>query len=243
MTPVLFGDWLKEFDDEMMANKRNILLILDNCPTHWLKAGLVRSLTSAVSVEDVVSDVLEDAQQAWREAVEAQLMSDADDLGDLIAADDAVWVTEKLYDSAIISEVQAEAHPQAPSSDEGSDDHVSPPAPIGSATASDYVAALIVLVFSKGLPEEHVAASASVLDPGIPPPDIPQQLLPLCSVLSKDMEVLTPIGVHADTTKPYHTMCRIINNTMYAPPLHKAGLSESANKMSSDKTQPCSQTP
>ncbi|KAH8032415.1 hypothetical protein HPB51_024607 [Rhipicephalus microplus] len=119
------------------------------------KAGLVRSLTSAVSVEDVVSDVLEDAQQAWREAVEAQLMSDADDLGDLIAADDAVWVTEKLYDSAIISEVQAEAHPQAPSSDEGSDDHVSPPAPIGSATASDYVAALIVLVFSKGLPEEH----------------------------------------------------------------------------------------
>ncbi|KAG0419841.1 hypothetical protein HPB47_003835 [Ixodes persulcatus] len=31
-----FGEWLKEFDDEMAAKKRNILFILKNCSAHHL---------------------------------------------------------------------------------------------------------------------------------------------------------------------------------------------------------------
>ncbi|KAL1487338.1 hypothetical protein MTO96_046581 [Rhipicephalus appendiculatus] len=69
------------------------------------------------------------------EAIEARLVCDADDLDDFVAADDAVWVTEELDDSAIVREVRADACPEAPSSDEDSDDDISPPAPIGSATA------------------------------------------------------------------------------------------------------------
>lgn len=36
MTRALFGEWLKEFDDKMVAKKRSILLILDNCSAHRL---------------------------------------------------------------------------------------------------------------------------------------------------------------------------------------------------------------
>lgn len=86
------------------------------------------------------------------EAVEARHVSDADDLDDFVAADDAVWVTEEL-DSAIIREVRAEACPEAPSSDEDSDDDISPPAPISSGTANEYIAALKDVVFSRGLSE------------------------------------------------------------------------------------------
>ncbi|KAL1420559.1 hypothetical protein MTO96_000527 [Rhipicephalus appendiculatus] len=73
----------------------------------------------------------------------------------VVSVDDAVWVTEELHDSAIVREVGAEACPEAPSSDEDSDDDVSPPAPIGSATANEYITALKDLEFSRGLPEEH----------------------------------------------------------------------------------------
>ncbi|KAL3177182.1 hypothetical protein MRX96_009877 [Rhipicephalus microplus] len=90
-------------------------------------------------------------------------------------------------------------------------------------------------------PPLQVADSASVLDTGIPLPDLPQGLSPSCSSLYEDVEVLTPIG--PDTTEPYQTMCTIVNNTRYFLPLHKAGLSEDANKMSPNQTQPCLQTP
>ncbi|KAH8036562.1 hypothetical protein HPB51_001596 [Rhipicephalus microplus] len=152
MTRVLFGNWLKEFDDDVVAKKRNIPLILYNCSAHRLyaelkalkilflppnvtaklqpldmgiiqnfkaiiivatmqncfrKAGFVCSLTSAASVEHVVFDVVEDALQEWRETIETQLVSDADDLDDFAAADDALWMTEELDDSTIVREVQA----------------------------------------------------------------------------------------------------------------------------------------
>ncbi|KAH6945744.1 hypothetical protein HPB50_009739 [Hyalomma asiaticum] len=97
---------------------------------------------SITEVEDVVSDGREDAQQAWREAIEA------DDFVDFVTADDAVWVTEELDDSANVHEVKAEACPEASSSDEESDD-VSLPAPIASATVKEYIATLKDL-YSKG---------------------------------------------------------------------------------------------
>ncbi|KAL1416332.1 hypothetical protein MTO96_028056 [Rhipicephalus appendiculatus] len=126
-----------------------------NC---FKKAGFVRPSVSPASVEDVViSDAREDARQAWNEATEARLVCYADDLNEFVAADDAVWVTEELDDSAIVREVRADACPEATSSDEDSDDDISLPVPIGSATANEYMTALKDLVFSRGLREEHVS--------------------------------------------------------------------------------------
>ncbi|KAL3180400.1 hypothetical protein MRX96_008963 [Rhipicephalus microplus] len=52
--------------------------------------------------------------------------------------------------------------------------------------------------------------------------------------LSENVEALTPM--RPDTTEPYQTMCTIVNNTKYSLPLHKASLSEDANKMSPNQT-------
>ncbi|KAH9360791.1 hypothetical protein HPB48_018246 [Haemaphysalis longicornis] len=58
------------------------------------KAGFASPWVSPASVEDVVNhDAREDARQAWKEAVEAGLVSDADNLIDFFDADIAVWVT------------------------------------------------------------------------------------------------------------------------------------------------------
>ncbi|KAH7970097.1 hypothetical protein HPB52_024067 [Rhipicephalus sanguineus] len=123
---------------------------MQNC---FREAGFVSPSVSPESVEDfAIPDAREDGRQAWTEAVEARLVSDADDLDDFVAAD-AVWVTEELDDSAIVRKVRAEACREAPSSDEDSDDDISPPAPIGSGTANEYIAALKDVVFSRGLSE------------------------------------------------------------------------------------------
>ncbi|KAL3189123.1 hypothetical protein MRX96_003258 [Rhipicephalus microplus] len=79
--------------------------------------------------------------------------------------------------------------------------------------------------------------SASVLDPGIPPPDLPQEILSSPSFSFEDMEALASIV--PDTTEPHQTM--IVGNKMHSLPLHKAGLSEDANKISRNLTQPCLQ--
>ncbi|KAL3181661.1 hypothetical protein MRX96_008478 [Rhipicephalus microplus] len=120
---------------------------MQNC---FKKTGFVSSSALAASVEDVVSDAPEDAQQAQREAGEAQLVSDADDLDDLDAAHDAMSVTEELDNSAIIHEVKAKARPEAQSLEEDSDDDLSPLAPIDSATVNEYIAALKDFFFLEG---------------------------------------------------------------------------------------------
>ncbi|KAL3227637.1 hypothetical protein MRX96_024059 [Rhipicephalus microplus] len=80
--------------------------------------------------------------------------------------------------------------------------------------------------------------SASVLDPGIPPPDLPQEILSLRSLSFEDMEALTSIV--PNTTQPHKTM--IVGNKMLSLPLHKASLSEAANKIRRNLTQRCLQT-
>ncbi|KAL3246501.1 hypothetical protein MRX96_057615 [Rhipicephalus microplus] len=87
-------------------------------------------------------------------------------------------------------------------------------------------------------PPLQVVNSASVLDPGIQPPDLPQETLSSHSLSFQDMEALTSIV--PDTTQPHPTM--IVANKMHSLPLHKAGLSEDANKISRNLTEPCSQT-
>ncbi|KAL3190670.1 hypothetical protein MRX96_002336 [Rhipicephalus microplus] len=52
------------------------------------------------------------------------------------------------------------------------------------------------------------------------------------------MEALTSIVL--DTTEPHQTM--ILGNKTHSLPFHKAGLSEDANKISRNLTQPCLQT-
>ncbi|KAL3248862.1 hypothetical protein MRX96_056315, partial [Rhipicephalus microplus] len=83
-----------------------------------------------------------------------------------------------------------------------------------------------------------VVNSGLVLDPGIPPTDLPQEIRSSHSLSFEDIEALTSIV--PDTTKPQQTM--IIGNKMDSVPLHKAGLSEDANKISRNLTQPCLQT-
>lgn len=61
---------------------------------------------------------------------------------------------------------------------------------------------------------------ASVLDPGIPPPDLSQEILSSRSLSFEDMEALTSIV--PDTTEPHQTM--IVRNKMHSLPLHKPGL-------------------
>ncbi|KAL3188021.1 hypothetical protein MRX96_004256 [Rhipicephalus microplus] len=87
-------------------------------------------------------------------------------------------------------------------------------------------------------PTLQVVNSASVLDPGIPPPDLLQEILFSRSLSFEDMEALTSIV--PDTTEPHQTM--IVGNKMHSLPLHKAGFSEDANKISHNLTQPCLQT-
>ncbi|KAL3198204.1 hypothetical protein MRX96_044500 [Rhipicephalus microplus] len=84
----------------------------------------------------------------------------------------------------------------------------------------------------------QVVNSASVLDPGMPPPDLPQEILSSRSLSFVDMEALTSIV--PDTTEPHQTM--IIVNKMHSLPLHKAGLSEDTKKIRCNLTQPCLQT-
>ncbi|KAL3223566.1 hypothetical protein MRX96_049730 [Rhipicephalus microplus] len=72
----------------------------------------------------------------------------------------------------------------------------------------------------------QVVNSALVLDPGIPPPDLPQKIVSSRSLSFEDMEALTSI-VPA-TTEPHQTMN--VGNEMHSLPLHKAGLSNDANK-------------
>ncbi|KAL3225105.1 hypothetical protein MRX96_004687 [Rhipicephalus microplus] len=85
---------------------------------------------------------------------------------------------------------------------------------------------------------ELVVNSASVLEPGIPSPDLPQKILSSHSFSFEDMKALTSIV--PETTEPHQTM--IVGNEMHCLPLHKAGLSEDANKISHNLTQPCLQT-
>ncbi|KAL3238713.1 hypothetical protein MRX96_021937 [Rhipicephalus microplus] len=80
--------------------------------------------------------------------------------------------------------------------------------------------------------------SVSVLDLGIPPPDLPQEILSSRSLSFEDMEALTSIA--PDTTEPHQTM--IVGNKMHFLPLHKESLSENANKISRNLTQSCLQT-
>ncbi|KAL3195978.1 hypothetical protein MRX96_001739 [Rhipicephalus microplus] len=84
----------------------------------------------------------------------------------------------------------------------------------------------------------RVVNSASILDPRIPPPDLPQEIPSSSSLSFEDMEVLTSIV--PDTTEPHQTM--IAGNKIHTLPLHKAGLSEDANKISRNLTEPCLQT-
>ncbi|KAL3230861.1 hypothetical protein MRX96_048487, partial [Rhipicephalus microplus] len=86
-------------------------------------------------------------------------------------------------------------------------------------------------------PPLQVVNSALVLDPGIPPPDLPQEILSTHSLPFEDMEALTSIV--PDTTEPHQTM--IVGNKMHSLLLHKAGLFEDANKISRNLTQPCLQ--
>ncbi|KAL3222252.1 hypothetical protein MRX96_028514 [Rhipicephalus microplus] len=83
----------------------------------------------------------------------------------------------------------------------------------------------------------QVVNSASVLDPGIPLPDLPQEILSSRSLSFEDMEALT--STVPNTTEPHQTM--IVGNKMHSLPLHKAGISEDANKISRNLTQPCLQ--
>ncbi|KAL3170441.1 hypothetical protein MRX96_014673 [Rhipicephalus microplus] len=87
-------------------------------------------------------------------------------------------------------------------------------------------------------PPLQVVNSASVLDPGIPPPDLPQEILSSRSLSFENMEALTSIV--PDTTEPHQTM--IVGSKMHSLPLHKAGLSKDANKISINLTQPSLQT-
>ncbi|KAL3225104.1 hypothetical protein MRX96_004687 [Rhipicephalus microplus] len=87
-------------------------------------------------------------------------------------------------------------------------------------------------------PPLQVVNSASVLEPGIPSPDLPQKILSSHSFSFEDMKALTSIV--PETTEPHQTM--IVGNEMHCLPLHKAGLSEDANKISHNLTQPCLQT-
>ncbi|KAL3170180.1 hypothetical protein MRX96_015227 [Rhipicephalus microplus] len=86
-------------------------------------------------------------------------------------------------------------------------------------------------------PPLQAVNSASVLDPGIPPRDLPQEILSSRLLSFEDMKVLTSIV--PDTTAPHQTM--IVGNKMHSLPLHKAGLSEDANKIRCNLTQPCLQ--
>ncbi|KAL3218714.1 hypothetical protein MRX96_031392 [Rhipicephalus microplus] len=72
----------------------------------------------------------------------------------------------------------------------------------------------------------QVANSASILDPGIPPPDLPQKIVSSRSFSFEDMEAL--LAIVPATTEPHQIM--IVGNEMHSLPLHKAGLSEDANK-------------
>lgn len=246
MTRELFGEWLKEFDDDMQAKKRKILLILDNCSAHhlypklqaieilflppnatarlqpldmgiiqnfkviyrrrviqrllimircplpgnpklqinlwmavqmlkgaWMeirsetlsncfrKAGFVRPSASPAEVEGeeaATPDDREEVGQAWKEALEARLVDEADNLEDFIVADKDVWATEELDDAAIVREVRAAAgreEAQSSSDDDDGDEDAPPPQAIGTATALEYITALKDLVFARGLPEEY----------------------------------------------------------------------------------------
>ncbi|KAL3177140.1 hypothetical protein MRX96_009840 [Rhipicephalus microplus] len=84
-------------------------------------------------------------------------------------------------------------------------------------------------------PPLQVVNYASVLDPGIPLPDLPQEILSSRSLSFEDMEALT--SSVPDTTEPHQTM--IVGNKMHSLSLHKAGLSKDANKISRNLTQPC----
>ncbi|KAL3193395.1 hypothetical protein MRX96_017622 [Rhipicephalus microplus] len=88
-------------------------------------------------------------------------------------------------------------------------------------------------------PPLQVVNSASVLDQGIPPPDLPQEILSSRSLSFEDMEALTSIV--PDTTEPHQTI--IVVNEIHSLLLHKAGLSEDANKIRCNLTQLCLQTP
>ncbi|KAL3173426.1 hypothetical protein MRX96_042091 [Rhipicephalus microplus] len=99
--------------------------------------------------------------------------------------------------------------------------------------------------FPAGEPEQsdlspplQVVNSSSVSDPGIPLLYLPQEILSSRSLSFEDMEALTSIV--SDTTEPHQTM--IIGNKMHSLPLHKAGLSEDANRISRNLTQRCLQT-
>ncbi|KAL3192611.1 hypothetical protein MRX96_058833 [Rhipicephalus microplus] len=87
-------------------------------------------------------------------------------------------------------------------------------------------------------PPLQVVNSASVLDPEIPPPDLPQEILSSRSLSFEDMKALTFIV--PDTTEPQQTM--IVGNKVHFLPLRKAGLSVDAKKISRNLTQPCLQT-
>ncbi|KAL3213484.1 hypothetical protein MRX96_051683 [Rhipicephalus microplus] len=87
-------------------------------------------------------------------------------------------------------------------------------------------------------PPLQVVNSSSVLHPGIPPPDLPQETPSYRSLSFEDMEALTSIV--PDTSEPHQTM--IVANKMHSLPLHKAGLFEDANKISRNLTDPCLQT-
>ncbi|KAL3201863.1 hypothetical protein MRX96_042743 [Rhipicephalus microplus] len=87
-------------------------------------------------------------------------------------------------------------------------------------------------------PPLQVVNSESVIDPGIPPPDLPQEMLSSRSFSFEDMEALTFIV--PDATEPHQTI--IVGNKVHSLPLHKAALSEVANIISCNLTQPCLQT-
>ncbi|KAL3205914.1 hypothetical protein MRX96_040564 [Rhipicephalus microplus] len=84
-------------------------------------------------------------------------------------------------------------------------------------------------------PTLQVPDTASVVDLKIPPPGLCPKILPSCSSLSEDMEAL--ISIVTDNTEPYQTT--IVGNKMHSLPLHKAGISEDANKISRNLTQSC----
>ncbi|KAL3221980.1 hypothetical protein MRX96_050131 [Rhipicephalus microplus] len=86
-------------------------------------------------------------------------------------------------------------------------------------------------------PPLQVVNSASVSDPAIPPPGLPQEIL---SSLSSFEDVETLTSIVPDTTERHQTM--IVGNKMHSLPLHKAGLSEDADKISHNLRQPCLQT-
>ncbi|KAL3184637.1 hypothetical protein MRX96_005970 [Rhipicephalus microplus] len=87
-------------------------------------------------------------------------------------------------------------------------------------------------------PPLQVVNSASVSDPGIPPPDLPQEMiLSSCSLSFEDIEALT--SILPDTTESHQIM--IVGNKMHSLPLHKAGLSEDVNEIRRHLAQLCLQ--